>query len=588
MPGRGLYDAALAFRKTKLWERLYDSELFAVRYADGATGYCCVMGAAGQHFSLALYLGEDGAASYRRLAEEARAIDADGPRREMFTQDSLMCSFEGKRDLEPPDLEELDRFGLKPTGRKAFPFFRRYRPYRYPWFLTDEAEAERLRVALLAAIDVSRRLEGPTGQMRLPGMGEPVPDKRELGFSEGLPERKSLPLLAVRPDARFDWSVDWFPPRREQHKEASPRIEQEFLAARLKRMKADRGRAWLCEVVMLPQAALLEDQPGSAPAFPLVMVCVEERDGFVLPPLLSRHPEDYGRELVDQLCDLIAKKGKPARLMARDERTFHVLEAMAGQIGVALQFEEDLPLLKEVTDELLDHFAGERDEGEEVQDMLKRIARGDLNGVPEEQFAAMIQDMPEDIADRMLQAFRQAKAGAAGQAPAKLDADAPAKPRKKSGTDAPAKPQADAPAKPRKKPAPQADRKGSYVIAVSCGRSSRTLRISAGATLYDLHEAILAAFNFDDDHAHAFFLDNRAWNNAQSYLSPVIEDADRYTPEYRLCELGLRVNKRFLYVFDFGEEWRFSCKVLGVLDEETQKPRVVERVGRAPAQYGKD
>ncbi len=35
-----VYEAAFGFKKTQLWKKLYDSQLFALRFADGGIGYC--------------------------------------------------------------------------------------------------------------------------------------------------------------------------------------------------------------------------------------------------------------------------------------------------------------------------------------------------------------------------------------------------------------------------------------------------------------------------------------------------------------------------------------------------------------------
>ena len=43
---------------------------------------------------------------------------------------------------------------------------------------------------------------------------------------------------------------------------------------------------------------------------------------------------------------------------------------------------------------------------------------------------------------------------------------------------------------------------------------------------------------------------------------------------------------QFKYVCDFGEEWRFQCKVLRGLEEDTKVPFVLREVGEAPFQYG--
>ena len=90
-----LYDLALAFRKTKLWKRLYDSELFAVSLSNGQTGYCCVMGYLGEHTALAVYIGEQGLDSYRHLQEISHVpVNALQAHEFMLSQFCLQCSLE--------------------------------------------------------------------------------------------------------------------------------------------------------------------------------------------------------------------------------------------------------------------------------------------------------------------------------------------------------------------------------------------------------------------------------------------------------------------------------------------------------------
>lgn len=52
-----LIQLAFAFRDTRLWEILADNDIFAIRLRSGETGYCSVMGQAGQHYGLGLYVG---------------------------------------------------------------------------------------------------------------------------------------------------------------------------------------------------------------------------------------------------------------------------------------------------------------------------------------------------------------------------------------------------------------------------------------------------------------------------------------------------------------------------------------------------
>lgn len=130
---------------------------------------------------------------------------------------------------------------------------------------------------------------------------------------------------------------------------------------------------------------------------------------------------------------------------------------------------------------------------------------------------------------------------------------------------------------------------GSYVISVSLGTGCyRHIQISASDTLFRLHQAILKAFEFEDDHMHAFFMDNKRWSQWDCYVSSKSEPTDRLTRRFSLEKAGAAQGKKFLYLFDFGDEWVFQCKVLREVDEKTDIPSVTRIVGKAPAQYPND
>lgn len=123
-----------------------------------------------------------------------------------------------------------------------------------------------------------------------------------------------------------------------------------------------------------------------------------------------------------------------------------------------------------------------------------------------------------------------------------------------------------------------------FVISVSAGTGCyRHIRISGDETLEGLHSVILDAFEFDDDHAHAFFLNNRFWSDG-GYYSRYIEDAEKFTCDYTLAQV-LNDKQKFAYIFDFGDEWRFQCRVLRVLEETCDEPEIVRAAGEAPKQY---
>lgn len=55
-----------------------------------------------------------------------------------------------------------------------------------------------------------------------------------------------------------------------------------------------------------------------------------------------------------------------------------------------------------------------------------------------------------------------------------------------------------------------------------------------------------------------------------------------------LESLNLKPKQTFLYLFDYGDEWRFRVRVHAVnehADPDAGYPRLVESVGEAPPQY---
>lgn len=126
----------------------------------------------------------------------------------------------------------------------------------------------------------------------------------------------------------------------------------------------------------------------------------------------------------------------------------------------------------------------------------------------------------------------------------------------------------------------------SYVISVSCGTGCyRHIQISENSTLFALHTAILDAFEFEDDHAHAFFMDNKIWSNVDAYFLEGLDDTDRNTCDYKLYQINLSIGQKFKYVFDFGDEWLFQCKVLRMVNGDTEIPLIKRSKGEPPQQY---
>jgi hypothetical protein len=128
--------------------------------------------------------------------------------------------------------------------------------------------------------------------------------------------------------------------------------------------------------------------------------------------------------------------------------------------------------------------------------------------------------------------------------------------------------------------------RGNFIFKVSVApKVWRVIALSSRHTLHDLHRMIQRAFQFDNDHLYAFYMDNK-WYSENRFEDPRSSEGVA-ADEVTLGELGVAANQRFLYHFDFGDDWRFDVQVLEIKTEEKllQQPQILETHGEAPEQY---
>ena len=80
----------------------------------------------------------------------------------------------------------------------------------------------------------------------------------------------------------------------------------------------------------------------------------------------------------------------------------------------------------------------------------------------------------------------------------------------------------------------------------------RTIRIGGSASLDDLCEVMLRSLDFDRDHMYQFCMDNNA-HSRNAFISGSDRGGKASTKE-KLYKLGLKTGKKFLFIYDFGDE----------------------------------
>ena len=102
-------------------------------------------------------------------------------------------------------------------------------------------------------------------------------------------------------------------------------------------------------------------------------------------------------------------------------------------------------------------------------------------------------------------------------------------------------------------------------------------------TFFELHKIIQILFDWDDVHLHGFHIPSD---------DIVIDDegefdlwGNHYNDFDTNIDFFFKNYKWIRYIYDFGDEWRFQCRVMQELEEKTRNSRVIKSVGDSPAQY---
>ena len=121
----------------------------------------------------------------------------------------------------------------------------------------------------------------------------------------------------------------------------------------------------------------------------------------------------------------------------------------------------------------------------------------------------------------------------------------------------------------------------------------RDVAIRHTQTFFNLHEAILKAFEFDTKHGATFFRSNDNWQRGREISLEVYDRPYKAAPLLmKDTVIGSEIkdpSQKFIYVYDFAKNWTFLVELINVSKEENPKltyPATVRREGIPPSQYG--
>ena len=114
----------------------------------------------------------------------------------------------------------------------------------------------------------------------------------------------------------------------------------------------------------------------------------------------------------------------------------------------------------------------------------------------------------------------------------------------------------------------------------------RDIELAEDQTLEDLHLAIQQAYGWYDDHLYSFYMSGRAWDSSSEIGSPW-SDAPVHTHQVQIGQLDIKVGRKILYLFDYGDNHEFDVTFLSINSQagKGKYPEVVAKQGESPPQY---
>lgn len=384
-----LYDLAFKFRESKLWNYVYEDELFAVKLSDERTAYCSIMGSSGQHFALALYIGAEGLDSFRMLHSKNSTAS---PTDMMQQLDTMQLSLESAEFVSADERKSVRSYAQKHniflTGSFAFPHFVRYRPHCHPWSIEDYSDWLAMEESLAVVIAISDDLKAL--------------NKDGLTLNRFTDEEQSIPMFWLEDDIVRIGKTTTLRSMEKRYPEAAPIDE---LTIAMLRQKPKSGTLQ-CEVKYLPEP--VQDDPKSVPYYPAMLVTVEKKSGMFRHTGPIKSADSDPDALLKQLVDhLVSFDRCPKTIEVRTEQTAAVLRGLCDSVGIQMKTVKVLPELDQGWKSITKMQGNSSNrESREMLEMLATLSDSELRNLPpaiQDQLQGLANQgqLPENLARRL-------------------------------------------------------------------------------------------------------------------------------------------------------------------------------------------
>jgi Plasmid pRiA4b ORF-3-like protein len=103
-----------------------------------------------------------------------------------------------------------------------------------------------------------------------------------------------------------------------------------------------------------------------------------------------------------------------------------------------------------------------------------------------------------------------------------------------------------------------------FILGIS-PMSWRRFKVHSNSTITDLHYIVQIVMGWTDSHLHRFVIHGKDYGIAQIGGIWFADDPSKV----KLADFGWRLKERFLYQYDFGDNWEHQIRVEAILTSES-------------------
>ncbi|MGN0613923.1 MAG: DUF6930 domain-containing protein [Porcipelethomonas sp.] len=360
-----LLEASFQYRSDKLWKKLYDSDIFAVKLSDGQTGYCSVMGELGECIALALYIGDEG---FRSLNTVMNADYNPDPFAVLISQNCLQLELTNKCDIPDDIAESVKKYAkahnINLKGKNTYPYFPKFQSYYAPWIITKQTDFQYMLEAVRAAHEVSEKLKSN--------------DKISLGFEIS---NSKMPLLTPT-DNGYDWSVTDLPEVKSESC-PEPEMKNDILIGRINKLK--KHGTWEYRHFITSQP--VPDEEKQLLIYPSLVITAVPETGKSWVIENSGFYPDEAENIVSAFATKLLEYGScPETILTCGKRSVSLLSDFCKKCGIKLMETESFEMIDDILEEIMHGSSNPFMDSQifEMISVLEQMSENELRTMPTE------------------------------------------------------------------------------------------------------------------------------------------------------------------------------------------------------------